>query len=372
MIIGHPASVLYVPRAGRKPIGGFVRRETEVTLRTASAGDFEPLASDGLAADEASLLYQSEGAFWKPLQKTIALTIRDEHFVSPIQFLDWLATPKHVAPSYISDNLGGTPLLATWTARFNPEGRRRGGPWRSGSTRGEGVDPLIDAREVHFDGTDAARTRVVRFIDEDIRVTQNRIFQRVRPLIEFSSTNRTGAIELRRTRLKTDNGLYDDHSLPVHPAMAEAAARRWFNPEELDPAAWKAVREKLGDVPPHEADLDLLANVLPGAALDLLWNGPGQARDAILWEEARDRAGALRAAAFEGLVGGNSDLDREPLFKEILAAVDAVTKAYPDKKASRFLRMASLYIEDDVLPRIRRGAREIEPDDTDALGMLAP
>lgn len=371
----HPAPVVYVPSGARRLVSWFARCETDVALRMAERDDLVPVGGEGERIAHVWRLRRGEDGFWLPLATRIEGG--RQRLAKPEEFVRWLGDPTVHTSGGFEVDLAGTPLLAGWGQHYSPLGPASVHQGRSGTSRGDAEGRLDRVREVRFDGTDAARARLVRYLGTEILLTRFAVYKRVRPLVVHGVVNGHGPRDLYGFNVKTSQRLEGIRSLPVHPANAEYAARRWSMPLDLDPAAWEEVGRVLGEVPPHDGDLDVLANGLPGAALDLLWHGPGQACDRVLWEAARDRAEELRVAAVEGLVGGNgtpfADLsDREPLFLRVREAIEAVTRAYPRKEASRFLRMALAYLDDEALPRIRRGSREIEPSDADALGALAP
>lgn len=371
LIISHPATAIYVPKGARKPACAFVRRETEATLRKARPGDFEPLGpcSDLLKGSER--LHRGLGGLWEPLQawgKGL-----NPNYLKPAEFVAWLRDPEASTGLHLGMDLGGTPLLAAWTDRFNPWGKDFVRGHRSGRSRGDDPAAVDGAREVKFDGTDAARARVARFLEEDFRLTPHRVYRRVRPLVSCQTIRNaydpsaiTCGFEMQAHGMLTTK-----YGVPVCPDLAKVAAERWTMPGSLKPGLLKLVADRFEGHASHEADLDALANGLPGFVLDMLWLDRGKAGSADLWERAREKAEGLRVEAMEGLVGGNAGAEREPLFRRIVEGLRAVTDAFEDDHRARYLRSCLLYVEEVAMPRIRRGA-EASQEDVESLGALAP
>lgn len=366
--VAHPATACYVPKGSRTLTSGVVMRKTTVAMRRASRHDFEPIPAtgpDGLVKGMENL-HRGEDGYWIPV--TTSRGTQGDRKATPGQLIDWMRDPERITFPGFDAAFGGTPVLAGWGKHFVPAGHpRRNQP---NNSRGEAGDQLYEAREVRFDGTAAARDRVARFVHENVRLTEHHVFRRCRPLVEFGKVWHLATIY--GFNLWTGNRLSGISALPVPPDRAEAAARRWCDPALLDPATWMSVADIFEDAAPHDADIEILANGLPGATLDLVRLGRDRAASHDLFDAARAKAEGLRVEAYEGLVGGNVDADREPLFTRIRAAIDAVTDAYPDHDATRYLRMCAGYIDDEVLPRIRNRDRAIAPDDLEAVGSLAP
>ena len=371
----YPAPAAYVPRGGRHVQGALVSRSTPVRIPKADHRAFVPVPDTdrGWIRDRHS--YRShEGALWLPLSAGAADgPWARERMGRPADFLAWLGDPDApLAGGYIHA-FGGTPLLGVWGERLDPfrtgnaNLRLKAGE-RVHSSRGRPPEALDGAREVRWDGGDAARAALLRFMEEDVRLTRHRVYVRVRPLV----LARAGKMDVWAERFWMDSHLPGD-GYPIVPGRAGVAGRRWSGDGAAGDKAAGILAARLGAAAFGDADVDLMANWLPALAMGTLNRlGSSNGLDRALWEMARDRVEPVRASALSGTIGGNGGEGRERHLAAAREALLALAEAYGPRVESGPLRRAVAYLDDEIIPRAAWRADAPDAGDIDALAPLAP
>jgi len=375
VLVRHPSPLLYVPRGGRHPVGALVMRETPVEMHEARDDIVPAVPSRKGEAGPRGVLHRNDEGYWIPLGVPPG-------FVGPAMtrraFLRWLANPGASAPRGFERQLGGTPLLGAWRRMWSPfrpayYARPVAVPLPSHdmhASRGDPVEILEGARAVTWDGTEAARDRLRRFLDEEIRITRTGTFLRARPLVTLRKDGEaTFEVRLHLSR-RLGQG---DVAFPVRPDRAEAALRTWTRPgTSLSEAATRALA-RMDPAFFDDADIDLFANQLPVMAVSLSNDaGVSRAVDLRIRAATRDLVEPLRPAALSGLVGGNGGPGAEAILVRSRPALEALYAAFGSEVGAKGVGRALRQLDREVLPRVRGVTRPLDSDDAEALGLLAP
>lgn len=349
LLVRHPAFVSYVPRRGRNLRSAFVRIETPASPRQVAPGAFEPLR-DRDGSDSGLPLRLLDGMPWAPL------TVADgTGRVTPGEFAAFLR--GNLREGEVHDSLvtafRRTPLVGLSMRDY-------GGGYRMLTVeRGVAVD-LDGARSFSHDGRVAGAARLASWLSEEVAVSGDAVWTRVRPLARLVGEGQQREVGL----------VLRPHSVPGVPPLFSAGAleagisayrKDWERPPRLSENLERYLRsgplsETLDD------DAEYLANGFVWEVFEVGdRNGNGTLRPKAELAPVRERLAPFRVAAMTG--GVDPAASAEVVRRLHEAAVRLGDNR--DNAGGWCLGAMRPYLESTVLPRL--DARE----DRDADEMAA-